>query len=138
VALAVADLNKDGRPDVAAAVNGTSNLGVLLSGHSAISAVSPETTASPRAPRMTIRPNPAQGEATLTFQLPSPGSGSVTLFDVRGRRVVRLFEGPMRDVVALKWDGRLEGGARAAAGIYFARLSAAGYPEVTRRLAWLR
>jgi flagellar hook assembly protein FlgD len=55
------------------------------------------------------------------------------LFDVRGRAVRALVAGPRaagRHTVA--WDGRDAGGARLPAGLYFARLRAAGDEAVQR------
>ncbi len=78
-------------------------------------------------------PSPAIGSATLSFQLPGPGPVEVAIFDVRGRRVATVASGafiggPQR----LTWDGRDDDGRTAPAGVYFARLSAAGSTRVAR------
>lgn len=84
------------------------------------------------------RPNPARGSASVAFALPTAGHARLELFDVRGRRVRTLVDGPRpAGAHVARWDGRDESGAPAAAGVYFLRLEAAG---ATRggRLALLR
>jgi hypothetical protein len=136
--LAVADLNRDGRPDVIGALAGT-NLSVLLSAPSTISAVAEEPAAgeAPPAPRLAIRPNPAANRAVLSFRLPHPGPAIVDLFDVQGRRVTRLFQGHADGDLEVAWTGQTEGGGRAASGVYFAKLTGAN-TAISRRLVWLR
>jgi hypothetical protein len=111
---------------------------VVTSSPSAISAVTvDETPGSPAAPRLTVRPNPASERATFSLHLPKPGPARVELFDVRGRRVARLFDREAVGDVEVRWDGRAERGERAAAGVYFAKLTA-DRVAVTRRLVWVR
>jgi hypothetical protein len=82
----------------------------------------------PRAPRFRVlgpRPNPARGSMSLAFDLDESRAVSMTLFDVRGRRVRTLHLGrlgPGRHTVL--WDGLSETGTRAASGFYFAILRA--------------
>ena len=137
--LSVADLNRDGRPDVIGSLSGT-NLAVLLSAPSTISAVAEEPSAgeAPSAPRLAIRPNPAANRAVLSFRLPHPGPAIVDLFDVRGRRVKRLFQGRAEGDLEVAWTGQIEGGGRAASGVYFARLTSGAGAAISRRLVWLR
>ena len=68
----------------------------------------------------TAAPNPARGEATVGFTVPSAGRATVVVYDVLGREVARLF------------DGRVEAGRRHVAtfsaaaqapGVYVIRLS---------------
>jgi hypothetical protein len=138
LALSVADLNRDGRPDVIGALAGT-NLSVLLSAPSTMSAVAEEPAAgeAPPAPRLAIRPNPAANRAVLSFRLPHPGPATVDLFDVRGRRVTRLFQGRAEGDLEVAWTGQTDEGGRAASGVYFAKLTGAD-AAVSRRLVWLR
>jgi hypothetical protein len=137
-ALAVGDLNRDGRPDIVGALGGAANIAVLLSGASTISAVAGEPAGeAPPAPRLAIRPNPALNRAVLSFRLPQPGPATVDLFDVRGRRVTRLFQGRAEGDLEVTWTGQTEGGDRAASGVYFAKLTGAN-AAVSRRLVWLR
>ena len=87
-------------------------------------------------------PNPSGGPVALAFDLPARAAVSLTVYDVGGRRVrelVRSELGPGRH--ALTWDGRDEGGAAAAAGIYYARLAVAAPTEsapLVRKITLLR
>jgi len=58
---------------------------------------------------------------------------------VSGRIVRSLVPGSEQDAgrYSVEWDGRDDAGAAAAAGLYFARLDAAGRSDV-RRLARMR
>jgi beta-fructofuranosidase len=63
------------------------------------------------------------GEVVLRCSLPRAGPARLELYDVTGRRVRRLRDGPQPQGESLvTWDGRDESGARVARGIYFARL----------------
>ena len=136
--LAVADLNRDGRPDVIGGLSGATHLSVLLSAPSTVTAVAVEPAGeAPLAPRLVIRPNPAAQRAVLSFRLPRPGQATVDLFDVRGRRVTRLFQGRADGDLEVAWTGQVEGGGRAASGVYFAKLTSAD-AAVSRRLVWLK
>ena len=85
-----------------------------------------------------IRPNPAQGGALLRFGLPRAAGVSLEVFDVQGRRVSTLAEGPQtagwHDV---RWSGRNETGGSVGPGLYFVRFRAEGR-EFRQRLIWLR
>jgi hypothetical protein len=81
-----------------------------------------------------ITPNPARGEVGMSFTLPATGPARLALFDAAGRRVRTLVDGerPLGRT-ALRWDGRDESGSPVGAGLYWARLEAAGR-VVTRKL----
>ncbi|UCH78077.1 MAG: T9SS type A sorting domain-containing protein [Candidatus Coatesbacteria bacterium] len=68
-------------------------------------------------------PNPARTEAVITFALPEAGPARLTVYDVSGRRVATLAEGPAeageREVV---WDLTDDRGASVPPGVYFYRL----------------
>lgn len=68
-------------------------------------------------------PNPARGDARLTFTLPAEGEARLRIFDAQGRLVARLAEGRhsagRHDAV---WQGRDELGTPVDAGLYFATL----------------
>jgi hypothetical protein len=69
-------------------------------------------------------PNPFGVATEIRFALAESGRVSLTVFDLRGRRIrdiVRsewITSGPH----ARTWDGRLEDGSEASAGLYFLRL----------------
>jgi photosystem II stability/assembly factor-like uncharacterized protein len=72
-------------------------------------------------------PNPFSTATTVSFTLGRGCDVSVDVFDVKGRRVRALAHGLLAaGRHELVWDGRDEGGDRVSAGIYFARVSAAG------------
>jgi hypothetical protein len=84
-------------------------------------------------------PNPSRrGGTTLAFALPSAAVTRLALYDVRGRLVRTLVDGPRPAGPAfVDWDGRDESGRAATAGIYFARLDATGLGVRTTRLVVL-
>jgi len=80
------------------------------------------------------RPNPLNPTTTIQYDVPSDG-GRVVLevFDVSGRLVRRLLD---RNEAAgrqwVVWDGRDDGGAAVASGVYYYRLTAPGYEKTFR------
>ena len=86
--------------------------------------------APPRTARIRNFPNPFNPRTTI--ELTTPGSGpvpvTVDIFDVRGRRVSRLFAGDLPGGMksAVTWNGRDDAGRAAASGVYFARVKIGG------------
>jgi hypothetical protein len=78
--------------------------------------------------------NPAgAGGTRLAFGLPRAGTAALSIVDAAGRRVRSLAAGPLEaGAHEAAWDGRDEGGRRAAAGLYFALLDAGGARRVAR------
>ncbi len=84
-------------------------------------------------------PNPFSPTTSIRYDVPAQG-GHVTirLFDVAGRLVRTLVDGPeMPGRKEVRWDGRDERGASVASGVYYCRLEAAGF-ETTRKMTLLR
>jgi hypothetical protein len=82
-------------------------------------------------------PNPMQTETVIRFGAPAPGRVSVDVFDVQGRRVRRLLDGPVAaGVQRAAWDGRDENGELVSPGIYFGRVQ--GAAEGTVRMIVVR
>lgn len=84
----------------------------------------PYLAAGPRA-----CPNPFNPATVISFALDGQGTtpAKVELFDVRGRRVRTLWDGPLAAGERwLAWDGRDERGAALPSGLYLARVRAAG------------
>ncbi len=80
----------------------------------------------PAAARATLAawPNPFNPSTTIRWALPGPGELRVEAFDVKGRRVRRLFDGPVATTSgSLNWDGRDDGGRALPSGLYLLRLS---------------
>ena len=83
------------------------------------------------------RPNPFAGETRLVLSLLEAVDADVAVFDLVGRRVATLHQGPLTtgDHV-FRWDGRHTDGTRAREGVYFCRVLGAG-ASTTRRLILL-
>jgi len=81
-----------------------------------------------------VTPNPFSAEARIRFTLPEAGPVRVEIFDARGRQVRELLSGTVlaAGAHAVAWDGRGAGGEKAAAGLYFVRVTASGGARVTR------
>ncbi len=99
----------------------------------------------PSASRVTLdqnRPNPFLRATDIPFTLEGSGAAepvTLRIFDSRGRLVRTLLDSaqPTARQYVIRWNATTESGERAAAGIYFYRLRAAGR-ELTRRLVLLR
>jgi len=73
------------------------------------------------------RPNPFRATTSFRFVLPAAGPARLALYDLRGREVRVLADGAFpAGPQALSFDGRDRNGRQLAAGVYFARLEAAG------------
>jgi hypothetical protein len=68
------------------------------------------------------RPNPSRSGTSFAFDLPAESSVNLDVFDVSGRRVHSLAAPYPAGRHQVAWDGRSDSGARAAAGVYYARL----------------
>lgn len=78
-------------------------------------------------------PNPARGFARLDFSLASAAPTELVVLDLAGRRVRTLVSGTLEaGPHQATWDGLDEAGARLPAGLYFARLLAAGQQRQCR------
>jgi hypothetical protein len=70
--------------------------------------------------------NPVGGSARFRFALPAASRVEVAVYDVAGRRVARLADSAYEaGVHTVAWNPAADG-ARPAAGLYFARLTAGG------------
>jgi hypothetical protein len=64
------------------------------------------------------RPNPARGSLLIDFEIPAPGPAALRIYDVMGRRVRSLVDGPVSaGRYSISWDRRTDGGSMAAPGI---------------------
>jgi hypothetical protein len=83
--------------------------------------------AAPATPRSVAtleaaRPNPFNPSTTLPLVLTEASQVELTVFDVRGRRVRRLYEGWLAEGRhEFTWDGRDDRGSMQSSGAYFAR-----------------
>ncbi len=74
-------------------------------------------------------PNPFGPATRISFVVPGVGPipVSVAVYDVSGRRLRMLWDGPAAPGPrSIAWDGRDDGGARVASGIYLARVRVGG------------
>jgi hypothetical protein len=66
---------------------------------------------------------PGAGPLTVRFGLSRAGRATVTVMDIAGRRVARVFDGPLEaGVRAIAWNGRGDDGAILPAGVYLVHL----------------
>lgn len=94
----------------------------------------PRTTAVPeRFVALAPTPNPSRDAVRFTFELPQSRVVRLTLHDLGGRRVRTLLDGE-RDAGrhTVLWDGAAADGARAPAGMYFARIDAGDHSATLR------
>ena len=88
----------------------------------------PLPTASPQARRFALAqntPNPFNPQTKISFELPQSMSASLRVFDLRGRLVRTLIDGPrVAGPQSVVWDGRDARGARVSSGVYLYRLQA--------------
>ncbi len=86
-------------------------------------------TADPRAPALALSapvPSPSSGATRITFSLAERGASEIGVFDLAGRHVATLFRGTAEPGTHVAgWDGRIEGGGLAPAGVYRCVLSTA-------------
>jgi carboxypeptidase T len=84
------------------------------------------------------RPNPARGATTITFELASPGSARLEVFDCAGRKVRTLHAGHAgAGAHELSWDVSDDAGRPLPPGVYVYRLDAGG-KTLSRRLVATR
>jgi hypothetical protein len=89
-------------------------------------------------PLLSVQPNPFRDATTIRLSLSAASEVAVDIFDVSGRRVRALFDGPRiagrHDLV---WDGRDGNGDRVPAGTYLVQMKT-GKETVYGRLVLMR
>ena len=79
-------------------------------------------------------PNPFRNGTVIGFDVPSSGGAvRIEIFDVAGRHVRTLVDGPAppgRQIVA--WDGRDDRGNAVSHGIYLCRMNAPQYTQTSK------
>jgi hypothetical protein len=86
----------------------------------------------------TGRPNPFRESSRVDFGLRAPSTMSLVVYDVRGRRVRVLRDGPVAAGRSFEvWDGLDSTGRRAMPGVYFVRLESRDFRS-TRKLVRVR
>ncbi len=88
--------------------------------------------------RLQIQPNPFNPTATIRFESPIGEPASVTIFDVSGRQIAKVFEGvTSAEVTSVTWTGRDGAGNAVTSGIYFSVVRV-GEDVVTRKMVLLK
>lgn len=85
-----------------------------------------------------VGPNPMAAETSIRFRANAGAAYSVSVYDLRGRRVRELVQGTatgLGDV--LTWDGRDQGGRALSTGVYFVQLQS-GPQVLTRKVILAR
>jgi hypothetical protein len=84
-------------------------------------------------------PNPFNAETRIDYTIPEQGEVKLAIYDLLGREVAVLKRARLEpgDYTAF-WDGRDAKERSVPSGIYFYRLQAAGYIELTKKLLLLR
>ncbi|MBU8922552.1 MAG: T9SS type A sorting domain-containing protein [Bacteroidales bacterium] len=85
-----------------------------------------------------VAPNPFNPVAKIGFTLANDEHVKISLFDIRGRKVLDLVDEvypPGKHGVS--WEGRDSSGRRVSSGVYFARLSVGG-SNFTRRMLLIK
>jgi len=79
-------------------------------------------------------PNPFNPTTTIRFAVGRPGAHvSLAIYDVTGRRVAGLLDGPMTaGEHFVRWDGKDDSGRPVASGVYFCRLSIEGWKSARK------
>jgi hypothetical protein len=95
--------------------------------------VAEETRNVPLQWSLSVSPNPARGQFSVRYDVPSQSRVSVGVYDAGGRLVRWLSEG---EVPPGRYEARLPSGALPA-GVYFCQLQAGGTTE-TKRVTVIR
>jgi hypothetical protein len=83
-------------------------------------------------------PNPFNPLTRISFVMPRAGRAKLTVFDIRGGRVVTVFDGVLEaGPHSVSWNGRDSRGRSVATGVYLYRLEACG-SVLTRKMVLLR
>lgn len=72
---------------------------------------------------LTASPNPFNPRTKIAFTLPRAGDAVLAVYDLAGRRVATLVEGPLpAGPTSLDWDGRDDAGRVQPSGVYLVHL----------------
>jgi flagellar hook assembly protein FlgD len=78
-------------------------------------------------------PNPFNPATVLEFGVCSPGAVNLSVFDVRGQRVLTLIDEELAiGTYRILWNGRDADGDAVAAGVYYCRLETADRVEMKK------
>ena len=84
---------------------------------------SPDTIVTPMKTTISNFPNPFNPSTTIDFSIEEAGTADVTIFDIKGRKVITLVNEHLTEgTFTTTWDGRDSLGNPQASGVYFMRL----------------
>ncbi|MBC8385737.1 MAG: T9SS type A sorting domain-containing protein, partial [Candidatus Cloacimonetes bacterium] len=105
-----------------------------------ISLFVPEPGNDPDAPDTVIydlrnSPNPFYPETTISFSLSEPARIKVTVYNIKGQEVIRLFNGfCSEDNFSVSWNGKDSSGSDVTSGIYYYKLQTQGYSKINKMI----
>ena len=80
-------------------------------------------------------PNPFNPSTTIEFDLPQRADVSLVVYNILGRRVATLVDAPLgAGHHTIVWDGRSDGDAELATGVYLYQLKAGRHAETRKML----
>jgi hypothetical protein len=83
-------------------------------------------------------PNPFNPATVISFTLPSAADVTLAVFDIAGRHIRTLVDGPVQGgLTKVAWDGLDAKGNQVGSGVYFYRLST-GKRTISRKMVLLR
>lgn len=83
-------------------------------------------------------PNPFNPRVTIPFKIRRDGFVALSIYDVSGRLVKNVLNGwERRGTNAANWDGTSDSGAPVSSGVYFCRITAAGF-SATQKIVLLK
>jgi hypothetical protein len=119
------DWNGDGAIDIASVNRAAGSASILL--NQAGTGAPRIEAARPAALFTGAYPNPFRASTELRFSLAEPSGVRLVVFDLQGREVATIFQGPSpAGERTARWDGRDARGRSVGAGVYFVRLEAQG------------
>ncbi len=81
------------------------------------------TSETPPAKRtMKVAPNPFNPRTRVSFDLEQDSHARLTVFDMRGRQIAQLYDGPAGEMLTVDWDGTDTAGRSQPGGVYFFQL----------------
>jgi sucrose-6-phosphate hydrolase SacC (GH32 family) len=105
-----------------------------------IGLVTMHQSASPSYPTLYQNsPNPFSPSTAISYFLPSEAAVRIDIFDVSGKRIARLIDrSEGQGMHTAEWHGTNAYGERAAAGIYFYRLTINGRTVDTKKMVFIK
>ena len=83
-------------------------------------------------------PNPFNPTTSITLWLDREGPTQLMIYDLSGRRVRTLVDGPLSlGPHVIEWEGRNDSGQKVPSGVYFIRATA-GQRTITRKAVLLK